>query len=100
METDLTAKYSESELRDRLLSLLVQAYNKAIAKGIITDEKNLRDVVSISEIINVISIIKQNPEASFKAALVATRDIYRTGQFKVKIDVKNLQEGGALNSQS
>ncbi|HYH01922.1 MAG TPA: DUF3084 domain-containing protein [Bacillota bacterium] len=100
VETDLTARYSESEMRDRLLSLLVQAYNKAIAKGIITDEQNLRDVVSISEIVNVINIIKQNPESSFKAALVATRDIYRTGQFKVKIDVKNQQEGGAPKSQS
>lgn len=100
VETDLTAQLSESELRDRLLSLLILAYNKAIAKGIITDEQNLRDVVSIAEIVNVINLIKQHPQDSFKAALVASRDIYRTGRFKVKIELKNLQKGGVLKSQS
>lgn len=100
VETELTAKYSESELRDRLLSLLITAYNKAIAKGIITDEQNLKDVVSIAEMVNAINSIKQKPEGAYKAVLIATRDIYRTGPFRVRIEVKDDWEGGGKKSHS
>jgi uncharacterized protein (DUF3084 family) len=86
--TQLNAENSESELRDRLLSLMIQGYNKAIIKGIITDAANVRDLISVSEIMATINTIKQRPEGTYQAALVATHDIYRTGRFQIKIDVK------------
>jgi uncharacterized protein (DUF3084 family) len=98
VETELSAGQSEAELRDRLLSLLILAYNKAIAKGIITDDQNLRNIVSISEIANSIAIIKQNTASVSKAALVATGDISRTSQFQVKIEIDKPKEGGGKKS--
>jgi uncharacterized protein (DUF3084 family) len=92
-ETELTAKNSESELRDRLLGLMVLAYNKAIIKGIITDEQSLRDLISVADIVTVINLIKQYPESSFQAALIATQDIYRTSRFQIKIEVSR-ERGG------
>ncbi|MGD9155960.1 MAG: DUF3084 domain-containing protein [Bacillota bacterium] len=88
VETQLMAKNSESELRDRLLSLMIQGYNKAIIKGIMTDKANLRDLISVSEIARAISVIKKQPDETYQAALVATQDIYRTGRFQIKIEVK------------
>jgi uncharacterized protein (DUF3084 family) len=88
VETVLMAKNSESELRDRLLSLMIQGYNKAIIKGIITNEANLRDLISVSEIATAINAIKKQPDETYKAALVAIKDIYRTGRFQIKIEVK------------
>lgn len=98
VETELTAGNSESELRDRLLSLMIQGYNKAIIKGIITDEDSIRNLISVSEIAAAINLIKQHPQGTYKAALVATKDIYRTGRFQIKIEVS--QEGGGTKSQS
>jgi uncharacterized protein (DUF3084 family) len=92
--TQLTTKNSESELRDRLLNLMIQGYNKAIIKGIITDAANIRDLISVSEIAAAIKTIKQNPEGSYQAALVATKNIYRTGRFQIKIEV-NREQGEA-----
>jgi uncharacterized protein (DUF3084 family) len=97
-ETELSSDQPETELRDRLLSLLILAYNKAIAKGIITDDQNLRNIVSISEIANSIAVIKQNTANISKAALVATGDISRTSQFRVKIEIGKKTEGGEQKS--
>jgi uncharacterized protein (DUF3084 family) len=98
VETALTAGNSESELRDRLLSLMIQGYNKAIIKGIITDEDSIRNLISVSEIATAINLIKQHPDGTYKAALVATKDIYRTGRFQIKIEVS--QERGETKSKS
>jgi uncharacterized protein (DUF3084 family) len=98
VETELSADQPEAELRDRLLSLLILAYNKAIAKGIITNDQNLRNIVSISEIANSIAVIKQNTTSISKAALVATGDISRTSQFQVKIEIGKKKEGGEQKS--
>jgi uncharacterized protein (DUF3084 family) len=89
VETALAAGNSESELRDRLLSLMIQGYNKAIIKGIITDEDSIRNLISVSEIATAINLIKQHPDGTYKAALVATKDIYRTGRFQIKIEVSH-----------
>jgi uncharacterized protein (DUF3084 family) len=94
VETALTAQNSEAELRDRLLSLMIQGYNKAIIKGIITDEESIRDLISVSEIATAINLIKQHPEGTYQAALVATKDIYRTDRFQIKIEV-NRERGEA-----
>jgi uncharacterized protein (DUF3084 family) len=87
VETELSARNSEAELRDRLLSLMIQGYNKAIIKGIITDEESIRNLISVSEIATTINLIKQHPEGTYQAALVAAKDIYRTGRFQIKIEV-------------
>jgi uncharacterized protein (DUF3084 family) len=75
---------AESELRDKLIGLLVLANNKAIEKGIITDGHNLRDIIPISEIIHIISLVKEQKASLFKVSLVAAGDIYRVDPFQVK----------------
>src|SRR5690606_2011828 len=62
IETKLLGASSESDLRDQLLSLLILAINKAIERGIVTDGQNLRNIISISEIANVINRIKEDPQ--------------------------------------
>ncbi|MCL6589673.1 MAG: DUF3084 domain-containing protein [Firmicutes bacterium] len=74
----------ESELRDKLIGLLLLANNKAIEKGIITDGHNLRDIIPISEIIHIISMIKEQKTGLFKVSLVAAQDIHRVDPFHVK----------------
>jgi uncharacterized protein (DUF3084 family) len=78
----------ETELRDRLLSLLIIANNKAIDNGIITDGQNLRDIISVSEIARTISLIHEKKKGQYEVRLVAANDIYRIDAFKVKFEVK------------
>ena len=80
----------ESELRDRLLSLLIIGNNKAIEKGIITDGQNLRNIVSIYEIAKTINLIHEKRAGQYEVRLVATSDIYRVDSFKVKFELKSL----------
>jgi uncharacterized protein (DUF3084 family) len=79
----------ETELRDRLLSLLIIANNQAIDKGIITDGQNLRNIISIYEIAKTISLIREKKTGQYEVRLVATSDIYRVDAFKVKFEVKS-----------
>jgi uncharacterized protein (DUF3084 family) len=88
--TEVSAVTSESEIRDKLISLLLLANNKAIEKGIITDGPNLKDLVPVSEVVQIINQIKAQHEGLFKVELVATNDIYRVDPFKVKYSIKRL----------
>jgi len=92
IETKLFSTASESDLRDQLLSLLILAINKAIEKGIITDGQNLRNVISISEIANIISRVKENPQGVHEVSVVAGEDIERIGPFRVKLALQDLKE--------
>lgn len=83
-ESQVSATASESELRDQLIGLLLLANNKAIEKGIITDGSNLRDLVSVSEVAQIINRIKDHKTGNFKVCLVAAADLYRVDAFKVK----------------
>ncbi len=90
--TKLLSAASESDLRDQLLSLLILAINKAIEKGIITDGQNLRNVISISEIANIISRIKENNHAVYEVSVIAGVDIHRIDPFRVKLELQDLKE--------
>lgn len=81
---------SETELRDRLLSMLIIANNKAIDNGIITEGQNLRDIISMSEIARTISLIREKKPGQYEVCLVAANDTYRVDDFKVKFIVKSL----------
>jgi uncharacterized protein (DUF3084 family) len=78
----------ETELRDRLLSLLIVANNKAIDNGIITDGQNLRNIISMAEIVKIISLIREKKPGQYEVRLVAANDTYRVNDFKVKFVVK------------
>ncbi|HBE79296.1 MAG TPA: hypothetical protein DDW65_16215 [Firmicutes bacterium] len=80
----------DSELRDRLLSLLIVANNKAIDDGIITDGQNLRNITSIQEIAKTISLIREKKPGRFEVCLVADGNIYRVDAFKVKFEVRSV----------
>jgi uncharacterized protein (DUF3084 family) len=88
VETSVLSSASESDLRDQLLSLLIVAINKAIEKGIITDGQNLRNVISISEIANIINDIKAKHHNLYQVSVVAKEHIYRTDPFKVELTLK------------
>ncbi|NLW45769.1 MAG: DUF3084 domain-containing protein [Firmicutes bacterium] len=90
-ETSVLSSASESDLRDQLLSLLIVAINKAIEKGIITDGQNLRNVISISEIANIINKIKANDQNLNSISVIASDHIFRTDPFKVKLTLKDLK---------
>lgn len=92
VDTKLLSTASESDLRDRLLSLLILAINKAIEKGIITDGQNLRNVISISEIAKIINQIKSNHQDLVQISVIAVDDIYRIDPFHVKLALKDLKE--------
>ncbi len=79
---------SETALRDRLLSMLIIANNKAIDNGIITEGQNLRDIISMSEIARTISLIREKKPGQYEVCLVAANDTYRVDDFKVKFIVK------------
>jgi uncharacterized protein (DUF3084 family) len=85
--TEVSAATSESELRDKLISLLLLANNKALEKGIITDGPNLKDLIPISEVVQVITRIKEQKEGLFKVELLAADNIYRVDPFRVKYNV-------------
>lgn len=87
-ETQVTGKSQESLLRDHILSLLILANNQAIETGV--DGESLRDLIPVSEVAKIINTIKHEPEASFQIKLIADGDIYRIGQFKVKLVLENL----------
>jgi uncharacterized protein (DUF3084 family) len=84
---EVSAATSESELRDKLISLLLLANNKALEKGIITDGPNLKDLIPISEVVQVITRIKEQKEGLFKVELLAADNIYRVDPFRVKYNV-------------
>lgn len=86
--TEVSAATSESELRDKLISLLLLANNKAIEKGIITDGPNLKDLISISEVVQIINKIKEQKAGLFYIELIAINDIYRVDSFKVKYNIR------------
>lgn len=92
IETKLLGASSESDLRDQLLSLLILAINKAIERGIVTDGQNLRNIISISEIANVINRIKEDPQGVYKVSVIAGEDIERISAFRVKLGLQNLEE--------
>ena len=85
---EVSAATSESELRDKLISMLLLANNKALEKGIITDGPNLKDLIPISEVVSVIHQIKEQKEGLFKVDLLAAADIYRVDPFRVKYNVE------------
>lgn len=85
--TEVSGATSESELRDKLISMLLLANNKALEKGIITDGPNLKDLIPISEVVQVITRIKEQREGMFKVELLAADNIYRVDPFKVKYNV-------------
>ncbi len=87
---EVSAATSESEIRDKLISLLLLANNKAIEKGIITDGPNLKDLIPVSEIVRIINLIKAQPDGLFKVDLIASNDIYRVDPFTVKYLVKQV----------
>lgn len=88
--TEVSATNSESELRDKLISLLLLANNKALEKGIITDGPNLKDLIPISEVVQVITRIKDQKEGLFKVELLAADNIYRVDPFRVKYNILHL----------
>jgi len=88
VSADLTGITLETELRNQLLGLMILGINKAVGAGIITDDQNFRDLISLSEMNNVISEIKENNEAHYKASLVAVGDIYRINHLKVKFKLE------------
>jgi len=85
--TEVSAAASESELRDKLISLLLLANNKALEKGIITDGLNLKDLVPVSEVVQVITQIKGQKEGLFKVELLSATNICRVDPFRVKYNV-------------
>jgi uncharacterized protein (DUF3084 family) len=85
--TEVSAATSESELRDKLISLLLLANNKALEKGIITDGPNLKDLIPVSEVVQVIMRIKEQKEGLFKVELLAADNIYRVDPFRVKYNI-------------
>lgn len=85
--TKVSATTSESELRDKLISLLLLANNKALEKGIITAGPNLKDLIPISEVVQVITRIKEQKEGLFKVELLAADNIYRVDPFRVKYNL-------------
>jgi len=87
-ETQVVGKTAESTIRDHILSLLILANHKAIERGV--DSDDLKDLVSVSEMVKLINEIKAHPEATFKIRLIADGDIYRIDQFKVKLDLKKM----------
>jgi hypothetical protein len=87
-ETKVTGKQPESEIRDHILSLLILANNKAIERGV--DSSNLKDLVPVAEVVKIINIIKGQPSGNFIINLVADGDLYRIGQFKVKLELKQM----------
>lgn len=92
VKTKVLSTSSESDLRDQLLSLLILAINKAIEKGIITEGQNLRNVISISEIANIINRIKGNPQGVYEVSVIARNDIERIDPFHVKLALQDLKE--------
>lgn len=86
VDTEVSGDTPETELRDRLLSLLILANNKAIDEGIITDKQNLRDLVTVYEIAKVINALKGNKDLKYRVYLKASGDIRRVDQLKVKFD--------------
>ncbi len=80
----VSAATPESEIRDKLIGLLLLANNKAIEKGILTEGSNLKDLISISEVVQIINQIKERKEGLFTVELIATTDIYRVDSFKVR----------------
>jgi len=87
-ETQVVGKTPESTIRDHILSLLILANHKAIERGV--DSEDLKDLLSVSEMVKLINEIKADPEATFKIQLVADGDIYRINQFKVKLNLKKM----------
>ncbi len=79
----------ETELRDKLLSLLIVANNKAIEKGIITDGQNLRNLISIYEVAKTINIIRERKLPEYKVSLSAVSNIFRTDPFRVKFKIES-----------
>jgi uncharacterized protein (DUF3084 family) len=87
---EISAVIPESEIRDKLISMLLLANNKAIENGIITDGPNLTDLVPVSEVVRIINQIKAQQEGLFKVELIVANDIYRVDPFKVKYSIKRL----------
>lgn len=87
-ETQVVGKTGESTIRDHILSLLILANHKAVERGV--DTEDLKDLVSVSEMVKLINVIKANPEATYKIQLVADGDIYRIDQFNVKLELKKM----------
>lgn len=87
METIVSCDEPESKLGDKILNLFILSYNKAIENGIITDAPNLRDLISISDVVEAINQIKAIKEGQVKLAVVAADNIYRVDPFKVKFEV-------------
>lgn len=91
-EAEVSSEIPESELRDRLFTLLIVANNKAIDKGIISTGQNLRDVISIQEVARLIGVIKENRHNRYRVMLKAMNDIYRVDQLKLKFELELLKE--------
>lgn len=89
-ETRVNGGNDESKLRDEILSLLILANHKAIERGI--NGQDLQNMISVSDMVQVIRAIKNKPDSSFKVKLVADGDIYRINQFKVKLKLEELNE--------
>jgi uncharacterized protein (DUF3084 family) len=87
---EISAVIPESEIRDKLISMLLLANNKAIENGIITDGPNLTDLIPVSEVVRIINQIKAQQEGLFKVELIVANDIYRVDPFKVKYSIKRL----------
>ncbi len=88
VSAEVSSNSPETELRNQLLSLMILGINKAVESGIITNDENFRDLISLSEMNQIINEIKNNHQSRFKASLVALGDIYRINQLKVKFKLE------------
>ncbi len=79
---------SEAELRNQLLSMVILGVNKAIEKGIVTENENFQDLISIKEMNQIIMKVKQHEKELFTANLVADGAIYRINPLKIKFNLK------------
>lgn len=88
-EAEVTGDTLESDLRNRMLIMLLLAYNKAITEGIVRDGHNL-EMVPIQEVARMINEIKADKDSKFKICLIADEDIYRINQLKVHFELRKI----------
>lgn len=87
---EISRDQTESQLGDAILNLFIAAYNKTIESGIITNDANLRELISISDIVTVINLIKEKTEGKVRVAVVAVNDTYRVSALRVKFAMQEV----------
>jgi uncharacterized protein (DUF3084 family) len=90
VNTEVNNSTPEAELRNQLLGMMILGINKAVEKGIITDNQKFMNLISVNEMNTIINQIKESHQEQITASLVAEEDIYRIDKLKVKFQLSKL----------